>query len=63
MTKKRYRIQYEAFDDPEWTTETYTITADVVECMGRIVRFKNTDTTEEFIVPTDNMIAAWTSYE
>lgn len=62
MTKKRYCIQYEAFDDPDWKMETHTITADVVEIVDGIVRFENTDTTEEFLVSAENLIAAWTSY-
>lgn len=62
MTKKRYCIQYEAFVDDEWITETHTIMADVVDIAEGVVRFENTDTTEEFMVSAENLIAAWTGY-
>lgn len=56
----RYAIQYEQFDDPEWSTETHMIDADEVSIDGGIAHFRNSETDEAFLIAADNLIAAWT---
>lgn len=57
----RYAIQYEQFDDPEWSIETHYITADKVSTESGIAHFHNTETGEAFLIPSENLIAAWTN--
>jgi hypothetical protein len=57
MTK--YCIQYEAFDDPDWTIESHTMRADSVEITDGIAHFSHQETGEAFLVPAENLIAAW----
>lgn len=56
----RYCIQYEAFDDPDWIVETHTMDATSVEITDGIAHFRHAGTGEAFLVPSDNLIAAWT---
>lgn len=55
----RYAIQYEKFDDPDWSVEMHIINADSVDFVGGVVVFENSTTGESFIVPADRLVAAW----
>lgn len=56
----RYCIQYEVFDDPEWAVETHKMRVSDVEITDGIAHFQHEVTGEAFLVPADNLIAAWT---
>lgn len=55
----RYCIQYEAFDDPEWSIEKHIMDATDVEITDGIAHFRNEETGEAFLIPRENLIAAW----
>lgn len=57
----RYALQYERFDDPEWTVETHMVDATDVRLASGLIIFDNDYTGEEFFLPIDRLISAWTN--